>query len=163
MKFYLNENPMNPMTNEPFVEGSLEKTVIRKLVDRLVEASLPAATRHRSFIVNEVPDNLLFPSTDENLVASVINGMLHAVLGNARESCVRISAHTIHEGQTMQVLVKDSGCFSSFALACDLQTVFAVAEKIGGYLNISSEKQQNTTITFNFPLISRQQRVEYVG
>jgi|GEM_PF-1024464 len=143
---------MNPMQNDLIIGGSQEKTAIRKLVDRLVEASLPAAVRNRSFIVNEIPENLLFQNSDENMVASVVSGMLHAVLNNAKESCVRISAKEIHDGKTMQVFVKDTGCFSSFALACDLQNVFPIAEKLGGYLSIATEKQNHTTITFNFPL-----------
>jgi hypothetical protein len=118
----------------------------------LVEASLPAAVRNRSFIVNDVPEHLKLQGTDENMIASVVSGMLQAVLSNSRESCVKITAAEVHPGLTMQIYVKDTGCFSTFALACDLQNVFPVAEKIGGYLSISSEKQMNTTITFSFPL-----------
>jgi hypothetical protein len=154
MNFYVNNKSLNPMQNEIMIDGAHEKTVVRMLVDRLVESSLPAAVRHRSFIVNEVPENLLFQNKDENMVASVISGMLHAVLSNAKESCVKICAKEIHEGKTMQIFVKDTGCFSSFALACDLQNVFPIAEKLGGYLSISAEKQNNTTIIFNFPLSS---------
>jgi len=141
------------MQNEMIIGGAQQKTPMRRLVDCLVESSLPTAVRNRSFIVNEIPESLHFQYSDENMVASVISGMLHAVLNNAKESCVKICAKEIHEGKTMQVFVKDTGCFSSFALACDLQNVFPVAEKLGGYLSISTEKQNNTTITFNFPLI----------
>lgn len=141
------------------LEGSFEKPAIRKLVDQLVDASLSSAARHRSFVVNEVPENLRLFGTDENMVAAVINGMLHAVIGNTRESCVRISAREIHAGKSVEVVVKDTGCFSSYALACDLQTIFPMAQKIGGYLSISAEKQNNSTITFNFPLVRTEEVV----
>ena len=112
---------------------------------------MPAAAKHRSFIVNDVPEHLHLRNVDENLVASVVSGMLQAVIGNAHESCVRITAAEIHMGHTMHIYVKDTGCYSTFALACDLQGVFPIAEKIGGYLSIASEKQKSTTITFSFP------------
>jgi len=143
---------MNPLQENFQIDGSAQRPAIRNLVHKLVEASLPSAVRHRSFIVNDVPDHLRLRGTDENMIASVISGMLQAVLGNSRESCVRVTAAEIHPGLTMQVYVRDTGCFSTFALACDLQSVFPIAEKMGGYLSISNEKQTNTTITFSFPV-----------
>ena len=140
------------MQNEMIMGETFEKPAIRTLVDQLVNASLSSAARHRSFVVNEVPDGLQLYGTDENMIAVVINGMLQAVIGNTRESCVRISARETLGGKSIEIQVKDTGCFSSFALACDLQTVFPMAQKVGGYLSISAEKQMNSTVIFSFPL-----------
>ncbi|MDP4263255.1 MAG: hypothetical protein Q8941_12075 [Bacteroidota bacterium] len=126
------------------------KTVLQKVVDRLVKTFLPMATRNNSLIVNDVSPKLCV-SMDENAVIPVISGLLQSVINNARESCIRISAKEM-DGKMVVVSVKDSNSYNTYAVACSLQDVVPLAQKIGGNLDITSEKQKITTIAFRFPL-----------
>ena len=126
------------------------KTVLQNLVERLVKALTPVATRNNSFIVNDVSPKLCI-SVDENAVTTVIDGLLQSVINNARESCIRISAKETY-GKMVVVSVKDSNSYNTYGVACSLQDVVPLAQRIGGNLDIVSEKQSVTTIAFRFPL-----------
>lgn len=126
------------------------KTVLQNVIDRLVTTFLPLATRNNSLIINDVSPKLCV-SIDENAVAPVIRGLLQSVINNARESCIRISAKEMY-GKMVVVSVKDSNSYNTYGVACSLQDVVPLAEKMGGNLDITSEKQKITTIAFRFPL-----------
>ncbi|MEI9945063.1 MAG: hypothetical protein WDN26_12705 [Chitinophagaceae bacterium] len=121
---------------------------LSKLTDRLASNFLPAAVRNRSFIVNDIPLDLPVDHNQE-WVASVISGMLGAVVRHAKDTCIRITARRY--GYVNVLEIQESGCISTYAVACGLQETQAIAQKIGGSLNISIQKPKNTTISFSFP------------
>src|SRR6266496_160314 len=106
------------------------KTALQNLVDGLIKTLLPVAERNNTSIVNDVPSKLSIGG-DENTVASVISGLLRSVINNARESCIRISAKEMY-GKMVMVSVKDSNSYNTYAVACSLQDVVPLAQKIGG-------------------------------
>jgi hypothetical protein len=126
------------------------QTVLKNLVDELVKKSLPLAERNQSLIVNNIPDKFTI-AADENVVAKVVNGLLQAVINNARNSCIFVSAKMIYENM-VEVFVKDSNSYHTYAIACGLQEVAPVAEKMGGRLHIMNQRQKVTTISFTFPV-----------
>ncbi|MFI5129542.1 MAG: hypothetical protein ACHQFX_06100 [Chitinophagales bacterium] len=126
------------------------KPMLQNAVERLIKSLGPVAIRNRSSFVNDIPANLEI-GNDENKVISVISGLLRSVINNARESCLRISAKEMY-GTMVTVSVKDSNSYDTYAVACSLQDVVPLAEKIGGQLNIISEKEKVTTFTFRFPI-----------
>jgi len=130
------------------------KTVLQSAVDRLISSLAPVAIRNRSSFVNNIPATLDIGS-DENSVITVIGGLLRSVINNARESCIRISAKETY-GTLVTVSVKDSNSYDTYAVACSLQDVVPLAEKMGGQLSIISEKQKVTTFTFRFPIDQQQ-------
>ena len=138
-------------TMEPsFSFSNPPKTALQNLVDRLIKTLLPVAVRNNSSIVNEIPSKLSIGG-DENRVASVINGLLRSVINNARESCIHISAKEMY-GKMVMLCVKDSNSYDTYAMACSLQDVVPLAQRIGGRLDITNPQQNVTTIAFRFPI-----------
>jgi signal transduction histidine kinase len=130
------------------------KTVLQNAVDRLINSLAPVAIRNRSSFVNDIPAKLDI-GNDENTVISVISGLLRSVINNSRESCIRISAKEMY-GKMVTVSVKDSNSYNTYAVACSLQDVVPLAEKMGGRLDIISEKEKVTTFAFRFPIGQQQ-------
>ena len=52
----------------------------------------------------------------------------------------------------VEINVKDDNCYNAYAVALSLQDVVPLAEKIGGDLNITNQRQRITTISFRFPI-----------
>ena len=126
------------------------KAALQSLINQLIIIFLPVAARNNSFIVNDVSPELN-SKFDEKAVTSVINGLLHSVIYNAKESCIRISAIEMY-GKTILVSVKDSNSFNTYGVACSLQDVVPLAQKIGGQLDITNQRQKVTTVAFRFPI-----------
>ncbi len=130
--------------------------VLQDLMNRLIKTILPVAVRNNTLIVNDVPSGLQI-NIDENDLAGAISGLLHSVIHNAKESCIRISANEMY-GNTIVLSVKDSNSFNTYGVACSLQNVVPLAQKIGGKLDISNQRQKITTIAFRFPIEQDDQR-----
>ena len=139
---------MNSLPASSFETPAI-KPALQNLIDRLIAPLVPIAARNNSFIVNDVPSFLKF-GHDEKGVASVIDGILRSVIHNARESCIRVSAQLLY-GKMIVVSVKDSNSFNTYAVACSLQDVLPLAQKLGGGLDIMNQRQKVTTIAFRFP------------
>jgi glucose-6-phosphate-specific signal transduction histidine kinase len=121
---------------------------LSQLVGRIAGDYLPMAVRNKSFFVNEVPVDMPVDHNRE-WIASVISGLLSAVVMHAKDTCIRLSARKY--GHVMVLEIQESGCISSYAMACGLQDVQSLAEKIGGSLSISIQKPASTRIAFSFP------------
>ena len=119
------------------------------LVKQLAISSTPAALKRGSFIVNDVPGDMNI-AADENMLASVVGGMLNTVVNHAENSCIRIDART--HGNIVLVEVKDSSSINSYAVASGIQKFQPMAEKMGGYLCITSQHEKMMTIAFSFPI-----------
>jgi len=139
---------MNTLPASSF-ESSAVKPALQHIIDKLIAPLVPIATRNNSLIVNDVPSFLKF-SNDEQIVASVIDGILRSVIHNSRDTCIGVSAQLLY-GKTMVVSVKDSNSFNTYAVACSLQDVLPLAQKLGGGLDITNQRQKVTTIAFRFP------------
>jgi hypothetical protein len=123
---------------------------LNQLAERLVNKFLPIATRNQSFFVNEISRDISVDNNNESL-DSVISGLLAAVVRNAKDTCIRLTAKK--NGSLVTFEIKESGCISSYAMACGLQDVQTMAEKIGGNLSISIQKTGSTIVAFTFPII----------
>lgn len=121
---------------------------LKQLADSLASKLLPLAIRNQSFFVNEISKDISIDSNNESLT-SVMSGLLAAVVRHAKDTCIRLTAKT--NGGIVVFEIKESGCISSYAMACGLQDVQSMAEKIGGNLSISIGKTGSTTIAFSFP------------
>lgn len=139
-------------TITPLTAGSnTSNATLKTLVDHLIESSLPEAERNGSRIVNEVSEKLSI-NTDSNAITFVVNGLIHAMISNTKDSSIRIFAKEIYEGM-IELSVKDNNCCHTYAVACNLQEMVPRAQKIGGSLNITNQRQSITTISFRFPVI----------
>ena len=121
---------------------------LKQLTSRLAGNFLPIAIRNQSFFMNDIPEDLLVEHNRE-WISSIISGLLSAVVLHAKDTCIRLTARRY--GHVIVLEIRESGCISTYAMACGLQDVQSLAEKIGGCLTISINKEKATTIAFSFP------------
>jgi glucose-6-phosphate-specific signal transduction histidine kinase len=121
---------------------------LKQMTGRLASTFLPVAVRNHSFFMNDIPEDLPVEHNKE-WVSSIISGLLGAVVMHAKETCIRLTARKY--GHVVVLEIKESGCISTYAMACGLQDVQSLAEKIGGCLTININKEKTTTIAFSFP------------
>jgi hypothetical protein len=135
-----------------------EKNPIRslyQLVDNNVKNYLAIAKRNSNSFINNVNDKL-WVNANEAILNSVIAGVLNAVVTHVRESHIQISAKELY-GKMIEVNVKDDNCYNTYAVALSLQDVVPLAEKIGGRIDITNQRQKITTVSFRFPVINGQE------
>lgn len=123
---------------------------LHDLVDGVIKGLSSMQLTRQSKISNRVSPALMIRTGEEDILSSVISSMLYALLSNATEGEIDISATELF-GSTIKVFVKDNNCYNTYAVACALQNVLPTAEKIGGFLNIMNQRQKITTIEFSFP------------
>ena len=121
---------------------------LKQLTSRLAGTFLPVAVRNQSFFMNDIPEHMPVEHNRE-WISSIISGLLSAVVTHARDTCIRLTARKY--GHVIVLEIQESGCISTYAMACGLQDVQTLAEKIGGCLTISISKEKTTTIAFSFP------------
>lgn len=121
---------------------------LKQMTSRVAGTYLPVAVRNCSFFMNDIPDHMPVEHNRE-WVSSIISGLLSAVVTHARDTCIRLTARKY--GHVIVLEIQESGCISTYAMACGLQDVQSLAEKIGGCLTISINREKTTTISFSFP------------
>src|SRR5690242_9004541 len=110
---------------------------LRHLAVHITDSFRPVAARNRSVFVNDIPEDL-FIDTDTQLVASVLTGMVSAVVKNAKESSIRLSAKIY--GNVVLVHVKDDNNHNYDSVESKLQQLLPLAEKMGGSLGVTSQR-----------------------
>lgn len=136
-------------TNNIITGYSKANLSLHKMVDDVIRVSSPVPVHSQHPVVNNVPANL-YVNTNEDIVASVLKGLINVVVNNATDGEIYISAKELF-GNTVKVSVKDNNCYNTYAVACGLQKIVPIAEQIGGFLNIINQRQKITTIEFSFP------------
>lgn len=125
------------------------KLSLHHAVDELVKTSLAAMNFNRNTIVNNIALSMYITENEEAII-SVIRRMLEAVISNASDSVIYVSAKEIYSNM-IELKIKDENCYNTYAVAVSLQDAVPLAEKIGGHLDIINQKQKITTIAFRFP------------
>lgn len=133
--------PMYPVTSQDFV-------TLSELTSNLSAGFLPLARTNKSVIVNDIPEDL-FIDTDIELVASIFAGLLAAVVKNAKESYIRLSAKVY--GNVILLHIKDHNNFNYCTVENKVQQLIPLAEKIGGSVSVTSQRNNVATFAFSFP------------
>lgn len=120
---------------------------LQEIVHRIAASSLSAAARKHSFIVNDIPTDLSV-DTDENLLASVVATLLYTVIDHTEYSCIRVSAKTF--GEIILVNVKEVHRAGGHAFDGNLRGIQKLAERIGGAVSVSNNREKSTDILFSF-------------
>lgn len=144
---------MKTMNNITSTDDSKAKLSLYQLVSDSIKASTPGS-QSKTNIRNTVPPDL-YVNMNEEIVASVISGLLQAVVSNATDGDIHVSAKELF-GNTVKVFVKDNNCYNTYAVACGLQKMVPLAERIGGFLNITNQRQKITTVEFSFPIMKEE-------
>ena len=127
--------------------GLLTKKTLKQLVDELSSGVLATAVRRGSFIVNDVPGELII-ATNENMLATVLNGLMHTAVSNAENSCIRITARVY--GNIILVHVLDTRKSDNHAITDMLGEMQPLAEKIGGCVTVCNQREKIITLAFSF-------------
>ena len=125
-----------------------ESISLQLLVGRLVAGTVSKAVRHGSFFVNDVSPALTL-EVNADLVAAVLSQIVTTMVTHASNTCIRISATTSNGVVTLQVRDQHSNG-NTYTVASSLKSVQPVAEQIGGYLGITSQDKNDTTVIFSF-------------
>src|SRR5690242_12015408 len=103
-------NPwLKPVTDDAGTLTTQQETgeiQLHQLVDKLVNNLSPVAVRNNTVIVNEASRQLAIVA-DEQLMASVVSGLIYSVISNAKDSNIRITAKEMY-GVNAVIAVHDS-------------------------------------------------------
>lgn len=125
-----------------------KSSVLHEVVDHLVTSYSDKATSKKNVFVNEIPGHFQL-STDPQWIASVLSGLLSAVVYYANDSCIRLTAKNY--GNVILVQVKDSSSCNINAIESQIQKLQPLAESMRGSVGVTSRRNNITTITFGFP------------
>jgi len=138
---------MRTIPNLPNDSVPAPRKTLDQLVSILAAGALPSAVRRKSFIVNDVPQALPL-AIDENLLASILSGMLHTIVSNTGDSCVRVAAKKL--GNIILVQVRHSNRLNRYDIARELKETQNLAREIGGCVSLGNKKENSTSIGFSF-------------
>jgi hypothetical protein len=133
---------------QPRPEVFTDFITLSQMAKNLTGSFSLSARENQSIIVNDIPEDL-FIDTDPELVASVLGGVLSAVIKNAKESYIRLSAKLY--GNVILVHIKDYNNFNYCPVENKLRQLSPIAEKIGGSVSVTSQRNNVTTFAFSFP------------
>lgn len=121
---------------------------LRQIVSRLANSFLPLAVRRKSFFINDIPEDL-YVNNNQQLVASVLGGLIASVVAHAKDSCIRVSAKVY--SNIILVHVKDCNNGSHYCFENGIKHLQPLAERMGGVVSITSQRFNVTTFAFSFP------------
>ncbi len=121
---------------------------LHQLVKLLANNARPSALRSNSFIVNEVPNELMI-ITDENILATVLSRLLYCFVNNAENSCIRVTANDYDD--IIFVNMKSTRGLNNEAIDSDLQQAQAYAKKMNGNVGLTKDDDKVNGIVFSFP------------
>ena len=133
-------------TSGPEISNSFSG--LHHLTDCLVTTFHSKATSNNNHFINEIPDQLHL-ATDRQLLATVMSGLLSAVVTYAKGSCIRLSAKVY--GNVVLVQIKESTSLNNKSFESEVRKLQPLAEKMRGSVCVISQRQKLTTITFGFP------------
>lgn len=137
---------MTPIFN-PKKEPAVIDTGLHELTTRLIQNLIPKASSNKSFFVNDIPGQLPL-RTNQQMFASVLNGLLLAIVTHSKDSCIRLSAKMY--GNVVLVKVKNSTQSNTGAVENEVRKLQPIAEKMLGSISVNKHRKNLTTITFGF-------------
>ena len=120
---------------------------LKSLVKDLIKGLVHTTTRNNSFVVNDIPADLKL-AADAEVVAAVLGNLFNSVATHASESCIRVTAKAYSD--VILVQVRDHSIHTS-TMAYNLVTTQQIAERIGGFLGVTSQWKNKTVVVFSFP------------
>jgi hypothetical protein len=123
------------------------KLSLQELTRQLLTRCQPDAVNQGSFFINDVPPDLIVEA-DISTVSELLGSLLCMTGRLCRDTCIKISAKAYHDVILMHI--KDTSTFNNYAIRSELQHLQMLAGKIGGYVELTSQRKKETTIAFSF-------------
>ncbi|MBL7762693.1 MAG: HAMP domain-containing histidine kinase [Chitinophagaceae bacterium] len=134
-------------TLEKKATEEIKGDTLKQLVKKLVATYQPIAVNQNSFFINEVPEHLLLHA-DKQVLSTLLGSLLYLTARCGKNTCIKISAKRYHDVLLLHVV--DTCTENSYSILTELQHLKILAEKIGGFLDITSRRNKQTTISFSF-------------
>jgi len=121
---------------------------LRKLISRLVSSISHSAAVNKVFLLNEVSAEYRIPN-EQVKVISVIKELLAAMVSNARDTCISVTA----EKYTDIIILnfEDQNNYNGYALSFSLMAIEQHARFAGGDISIDGAQKKVATVSFSFP------------
>jgi hypothetical protein len=119
---------------------------IHQLVNKLQANLLPYAVKKRSFIINDVEEDLCV-AADENVLSFIVGGLLSNTIFGRPGSCIRIEAVTNEQG--VQLKIRSNGSFAYSSTMYSLGNIMDAARQVGGNIGLISESNSGMAIVFS--------------
>lgn len=127
-------------------------TSIPKNLHRMVSITasnlVKKSVEKRSFIVNEVPHEVLI-ETDEQVISTILNSLLATVIANSAFGCIRVKANEYDD--IVCISIKDNGSLVNADFTDQMQEVQLLVKTLNGNVSIRSMENKFTTILLSFP------------
>jgi hypothetical protein len=123
------------------------RIALHKLVDNIITDLLPAAVSRKSFIINDVPPEVI-SCTNENLLSLVLTTLLTQAVNATKSLCIHIGAALT--GDCTIIKVKDNTGYFYKTISHVVKQERFMAEKIGGCISINQENNGVILTTFSF-------------
>lgn len=131
-------------SNTPSVQSQV---ALHLMINQLSVSTMSSATRRRSFIMNDIPSGM-YVTTDAQKLAAVLGTLLHSIISQTSDSCIRVSAKTY--GDVMLVHIKDQHNLNGRNFSICLARAQRMAETIGGTVTVNNFRNDATTIALSF-------------
>src|SRR5258705_4055053 len=134
--------------NDCIADSNKADLSLHALVDDIIRKPSTDPANVNIHISNNIAPDLWIHGNEE-VVASVIDGMIKAMITHAADGDIDISAKELF-GKSIKLSVRDNNCYNTYAVACSLQNMVPVTERIGGFLDINEQRPNKKTNVFKF-------------
>lgn len=121
---------------------------LQVLVNQLVDNLPETLALNKIIVENEVTPGFKIQA-DQRLVTPVIDELLTAIIMNARDTSILITAEKFTD--TVILSFEDPNNYNGYALSFSLMSVEQHAKRIGGYINIQGVQKRVANVSFGFP------------
>ena len=120
---------------------------LRELISQLLISYQPVAVDRESTFVNDVHESLPVLANRE-VLTTLLSSLLYITARCSRNTRIRISAKSFHD--VMVLHIKDSSSSDSYRVLTEFEHLKLLSQQIGGSLEITSQRNKETTIAFSF-------------
>jgi UTP-glucose-1-phosphate uridylyltransferase len=136
---------MNPFENSRTTSDN--DSSLQEIIRRLLTNYQLIAAKHQSFFINNVPPDIKVIA-DKNDVTALLGSMLYMVARLCKDSCIKITAKAYHD--VILLHIQDSNTVNGYTILSELAPLQALMSKIGGFVELTSQRKKVSTIAFSF-------------
>ena len=132
------------MKNTKTVPASIN---LNELISRLISSYQPLAENQKSFFINDVPTGLLVVA-DREVLGTLLGSLFYIAARSSKNNSISIYANSYEDRAV--ITITDSSPSGTYSILYEFQHLQLLSNELGGFLEISSYRNKETTISFNF-------------
>jgi hypothetical protein len=118
------------------------------IIENEIRSSLPYASRSHNLIVNEISPGIFVRKAKDTLI-NALRELLSTVTKSSKGSYIRISAKRFHN--IVLLHIRNYNILDKQKMPYDIGELQKLSAKINGYIGITSQRLNETTIALSFP------------